>query len=79
MCYPLTKEAFEHITHKIKINIKIKIKAKRNAYMKKAQLYGRGTTDRNWFLDMIGTTREPEMAKGYRLRKEQHEGQYGVY
>ena len=79
MRYPLTKEALEHITHKIKINIKIKIKAKRNAYMKKAQLYGRGTTDRNWFLDMIGTTREPEMAKGYRLRKEQHVGQYGVY
>ena len=73
MRYPLTKEAFEHITHKTKV------KSEWNADLTKAQLYAYGVTDRNWFLDMIGTTREPEMAKGYRLRKEQHEGQYGVY
>ena len=58
---------------------KTKIKVKWNANLKKAQLYERGTTDRNWFLDMIKTTPKPEMAKRYRLRKERNEGQYGVY
>ena len=73
MRYPMMWQAFEHVTHMTKI------KAKWNANLKKAQLYARGTTDRNRFLDVIGTTRKPEMAKGDRLRKEQHEGQYGVY
>jgi hypothetical protein len=58
MRYPMMRQAFEHVTHMTKI------KAKWNANLKKAQLYARGTTDRNWFLDMIGTTRKPEMAKG---------------
>ena len=54
----MMRQAFEHFTHMTKI------KAKWNANLKKAQLYARGTADRNWFLDMIGTTRKPEMAKG---------------
>ena len=66
-------QAFEHATHMTKI------KAKWNANLKKAQLYAPGTTDRNGLLDMIGTIRKPEMAKGYRLRMERHKGQYGVY
>ncbi len=56
-----------------------KIKAKWNANLKTAQLYAPGTSDRNGLLDMIGTIRKPEMAKGYRARMERHKGQYGVY
>ena len=56
-----------------------KIKAKWNANLKTAQLYAPRTSERNGLLDMIGTIRKPEMAKGYRLRMERHEGQCGVY
>ena len=73
MRYPMMWQAFEHVNHMTKI------KAKWDAYLKKAQLYAPGTTDRNGPLYMIGTIRKPEMAKGYRLRVEQHEGQYGVH
>ena len=60
------KEAFEYVTNKKKI------KAKWNANLTKAQLYAHGATDRNWFLDMIGSISKPDMAKGYRLRMERH-------
>ena len=66
----LMKEAFEHVTYKTKI------KAKWNANLTKAQLYAHGATDRNWFLDMIGVIRKPDMAKGYRLRMERHQVVY---
>ena len=62
----LMKEAFEYVTNKKKIE------AKWNANLTKAQLYGHGATDRNWYLDMIEVIRKPEMAKGYRLRMERH-------
>lgn len=66
MRYPLTKDAFEHLTQKTKG------KAKWDQNLRRAQLYGNGATDRNWFDDMIGVIRRPEMAKGYRLRMERH-------
>ena len=66
----LMKEAFEYVTNKTKI------KAKWNANLTKAQLYAHGATDRNWFLDMIGSIRKPEMAKGYRLRMVRHHAVY---
>ena len=53
-----SKEAFEHVTQKTKIE------AKWNASLTKAQFYAFGAADRNWFLDMIGSIRKPEMAKG---------------
>ena len=62
----LMKEAFEYVTNQKKIE------AKWNANLTKAQLYGHGATDRNWYLDMIEVIRKPEMAKGYRLRMERH-------
>ena len=60
------KEAFEYVTNQKKIQ------AKWNANLTKAQLYAHSATDRNWFLDMIGTIGKPDMAKGYRLRLERH-------
>ena len=62
----MTKEAFEHVTHKTKG------KAKWDQNLTRAQLYAHGATDRNWYLDMIEVIRKPEMAKGYRLRMERH-------
>ena len=64
--YRLMKEAFRYV------NNKKKIQAKWNPNLTKAQLYVHGATDRNWFLDMIGSTQKPEMAKEYRLRMERH-------
>ena len=66
----LMKEAFEYVTNKKKIE------AKWNANLTKAQLYAHGATDRNWFLDMIGSISKPDMAKGYRLRMERHRAVY---
>lgn len=62
----MTKEAFEHVTHKTKV------KSEWNANLTAVQLYVHGATDRNKFLDMIGVMRRPEMAKGYQLRMERH-------
>ena len=66
----LMKEAFEYVTNQKKIE------AKWNANLTKAQLYAHGATDRNWFLDMIGSISKPDMAKGYRLRMERHRNVY---
>ena len=66
----LMKEAFEYVTNQKKI------KAKWNANLTKAQLYAHGATDRNWFLDMIGSISKQAMAKGYRLRMERHRAVY---
>ena len=64
------KEAFEYVTNKKKIE------AKWNDNLTKAPLYANGTTDRNWLLDMIGSIRKPNMAKGYRVRMERHRAVY---
>ena len=66
----LMKEAFEYVTNQKKIE------AKWNANLTKVQLYAHGATDRNWFLDMIGSISKPDMAKGYRVRMDRHQAVY---
>ena len=60
------REAFEHVTYKTKVQ------AKYNQNLTEEQLYAGRAVDRDWYLDMIGAMRRPEMAKGYRLRMERH-------
>ena len=64
------KEAFEHVTKQRHV------KAKYNQNLTEAQLYAGRAVDRDWYLDMLSAVRQPEMAKGYRLRKERHRNVY---
>ena len=41
-----------------------------------AQLYGGRAVDRDFYLDMQSVVRQPEMAKGYRVRMERHQAVY---
>ena len=60
------KDAFEHVT------FKSKVKAKCNSNLTEAQLYAGRAVDRNWYLDLIGFIRQPDMTNGYRWRIKQH-------
>ena len=64
------KEAFEHVTKQRHV------KAKYNHNLTEAQLYAGRAVDRDFYLDMLSAVRQPEMAKGYRLRMERHTQSY---
>ncbi len=60
------KEAFKRVTNQSQV------KAKYNQNLTEAQLYAGRAVDRDFYLDMLSAVRQPEMAKGYRLRTERH-------
>ena len=64
------KEAFEHVTYQQHV------KAKYNQNLTEAQLYAGRAVDRDFYLDMLSVFRQPEMAKGYRVRMERHSTVY---
>ena len=64
------KEAFEHVTYQKHV------KAKYNQNLSEAQLYAGRAVDGDFYLDMLSAARQPEMAKGYRLRMERHRAVY---
>mgnify|MGYP001310425248 FL=1 len=64
------KEAFERVTNQRHV------KAKYNQNLTEAQLYAGRAVDRDFYLDMLSAVRQPEMAKGYRLRMERHGAAY---
>ena len=64
------KEAFERVTKQRHV------KAKYNQNLTVAQLYAGRAVDRDFYLDMLSAARQPEMAKGYRLRMERHRAVY---
>ena len=41
-----------------------------------AQLYAGSAVDRDFYLDMLSAVRQPEMAKGYRVRMDRHQVVY---
>ena len=51
-------------------------KTKWNADLTEAQLYAGRAVDRDFYLDMLSAVRQPEMAKGYRVRMERHQAVY---
>ena len=63
----VTKETFERITKQRYV------KAKYNQNLAEERLYAGRAVDRDFYLDMLSAVRQPEMAKGYRLRMERHE------
>jgi hypothetical protein len=64
------KEAFKRVTKQRHV------KAKYNQNLTEAQLYAGRAVDRDFYLDMLSAARQPEMAKGYRLRMERHRAVY---
>ena len=64
------KEAFECVTKQRHV------KAKYNQNLTEAQLYAGRAVDRDFYLDMLSAVRQPDMAKGYRLRLERHEASF---
>ena len=49
---------------------------RQNQNLTEAQLYAGRAVDRDFYLDMLSVFRQPEMAKGYRVRMERHQAVY---